>query len=72
LVTAPMPGVLVEISVAEGAIVEAGAVLAVIESMKLFTDLKCPAAGRVARIAAAKGQTLAAGDLVLTIEPVAP
>jgi 3-methylcrotonyl-CoA carboxylase alpha subunit len=67
-VTAPMPGILVEITVAEGAMVEAGAIVAVIESMKLFTDIKCSAAGRIARIAVAKGQTLAAGDLVLMID----
>ena len=67
-VTAPMPGVLAEIKVAQGAAVEAGEIVAVLESMKLFMDLKSPAAGRVAGIAAVKGQTLAAGDLVMTIE----
>jgi 3-methylcrotonyl-CoA carboxylase alpha subunit len=67
-VIAPMPGILVEITVAEGAMVEAGAIVAVIESMKLFTDIKCSTAGRIARIVAAKRQTLAAGDLVLTVD----
>ena len=62
-VTAPMPGVLTEIRVAQGSTVEANEIVAVLESMKLFVDIKSPAAGRVARIAAAKGQTLAAGDL---------
>jgi 3-methylcrotonyl-CoA carboxylase alpha subunit len=70
-VTAPMPGVLAEIRVTQDSTVEAGEIVAVLESMKLFIDLKSPAAGRVARIAGAKGQTLAAGDLVMAIEPVA-
>ena len=70
-VTAPMPGVLAEIRVTQDSTVEAGEIVAVLESMKLFIDLKSPAAGRVARIAGAKGQTLAAGDLVMAIERVA-
>jgi 3-methylcrotonyl-CoA carboxylase alpha subunit len=69
-VTAPMPGVLAEIRVAEGSTVEANEIVAVLESMKLFVDLKSPAAGRVAQLAAAKGQTLSAGDLVIAIEPI--
>jgi 3-methylcrotonyl-CoA carboxylase alpha subunit len=70
-VTAPMPGVLTEIRVAQGSTVEANEIVAVLESMKLFVDIKSPAAGRVAEVVAAKGQTLAAGDLVIAIEPVA-
>jgi 3-methylcrotonyl-CoA carboxylase alpha subunit len=70
-VTAPMPGVLAEIRVAQGSTVEVDEIVAVLESMKLFVDLKSPAAGRVAEVAAAKGQTLAAGDLVIAIEPIA-
>jgi 3-methylcrotonyl-CoA carboxylase alpha subunit len=70
-VTAPMPGVLTEIRVTQDSTVEVGEIVAVLESMKLFIDLKSPAAGRVAHIAGAKGQTLAAGDLVMAIEPVA-
>jgi 3-methylcrotonyl-CoA carboxylase alpha subunit len=70
IVASPMPGVLVELRVTPGAIVEAGTIVAVIESMKLFTDLKSLAAGRIARIAAVKGQTIAAGELILTIEAI--
>jgi biotin carboxyl carrier protein len=66
-----MPGVLAEIRVAQGSTVEVDEIVAVLESMKLFVDLKSPAAGRVAEVAAAKGQTLAAGDLVIAIEPIA-
>ncbi len=51
-ILAPMPGLVADIMVAVGDDVSAGQTLAVLESMKLFTDLKAPAAGRVARIAA--------------------
>ena len=70
-VTAPMPGVVAEIRVAQGSTVAAGEIVAVLESMKLFIDLKSPAAGRIASISVAKGQSLAAGELVMTLEPVA-
>jgi 3-methylcrotonyl-CoA carboxylase alpha subunit len=70
-VVASMPGVLAEIKVAQGATVAFGEIVAVVESMKLFIDLRSPVAGRVASIVAAHGQTLAAGDLVMAIEPVA-
>ncbi len=69
-IVAPMPGMLAEIRVSLGAAVEAGEVIAVLESMKLFMDLRSPAAGRIVRIAFSEGQTLAAGDLIVAIEPI--
>lgn len=36
--------------------------------MKLFTDLKATSAGRVARVAAASGETVAANALIISIE----
>ncbi|MBN8985982.1 MAG: biotin/lipoyl-binding protein, partial [Rhizobiales bacterium] len=40
-----------------------------LESMKLFTDLKAVCAGQVTRVAADKGKTVRAGQLIVSIEP---
>ncbi|MBN9002285.1 MAG: hypothetical protein J0H75_09550, partial [Rhizobiales bacterium] len=68
-VTAMMPGLLADVMVAEGDAVEAGQTVAVLESMKLFTDLKAVCAGQVTRVAADKGKTVRAGQLIVSIEP---
>ena len=68
-VRATMPGTIAAIHVREGDSVAAGQVVAVLESMKLFMDLKSPAAGTVTRIAARQGATAAAGELLIAIEP---
>jgi acetyl/propionyl-CoA carboxylase alpha subunit len=68
-VRAGMPGTLVSLHVAEGDSVEAGQIVAVLESMKLFIELKSPATGTVARIAAKAGATVAAGDVLIAIAP---
>jgi len=71
-VRAGMPGTLVSLHVAEGDTVSAGQVVAVLESMKLFMELKSPASGMVIRLSAKPGATVAAGDLLVAIEPTAP
>jgi 3-methylcrotonyl-CoA carboxylase alpha subunit len=68
-VVAPMPGLVAQLAVAVGDRVEAGQTVAVLESMKLFTDLKAGVAGRVAAIGAEPGKTVPAGALLVAIEP---
>jgi 3-methylcrotonyl-CoA carboxylase alpha subunit len=68
-VTAPMPGVVAELKVAEGDRVETGQVVVVLESMKLFTSLKVDVSGRVAEIACRPGDTVSAGKRLVLIEP---
>jgi len=66
---AAMPGTVAAIHVAEGDAVNMGQVLVVLESMKLFMELKSPAGGRVAKIAARAGATVSAGEMLIVIEP---
>jgi 3-methylcrotonyl-CoA carboxylase alpha subunit len=66
---AAMPGTVAELRVGEGDAVEAGQVVAVLESMKLFMELKAPAGGVARTIAIRPGATVAAGDLLLEIAP---
>ncbi|CAM5189914.1 hypothetical protein ARD30_15600 [Bosea thiooxidans] len=68
-IRATMPGTVAAIHVGEGDSVAAGQVVAVLESMKLFMELKSPAAGTVARIATRPGATAAAGELLIAITP---
>lgn len=67
-VTAPMPGRVVRLLVAEGQAVAAGQGLAVVEAMKMQNEIRSPKAGRVGRLSAAEGQTVAAGQALLVIE----
>ena len=68
-VLAPMPGVVAEVKVSVGDCVEAGQVLVVLESMKLFTSLSAEVAGIVSEIACKPGETVPAGKRLALIEP---
>ncbi|MDR6873686.1 acetyl/propionyl-CoA carboxylase alpha subunit [Bosea sp. BE125] len=65
---ASMPGTVVSLHVAEGDSVEAGQIVAVLESMKLFMELKSPASGTVRRLGIRAGATVAAGDMLIAVE----
>jgi geranyl-CoA carboxylase alpha subunit len=67
-VVAPMPGLVVSVLVETGQSVEVGAPLAVLEAMKMQHTLKAATRGTVTEIRIAKGQQLAAGALIVTIE----
>jgi biotin carboxyl carrier protein len=67
-VTAPMPGKIVRLLVAEGDEVEAGQGLLVVEAMKMQNEMKAPKAGRVVALTAREGATVAAGDVLAAIE----
>ena len=70
-VPAPMAARLVQWSVLPGAVVQAGAELAILESMKMEHVLSAPYAGRVNALTAAQGASLVQGQTVLVLEPVA-
>lgn len=66
-IAATMPGLIVEVRAQEGAEVEAGETLVVMESMKLLMDLKAAASGTVTAVNAAPGDTVDAGALILQL-----
>jgi acetyl/propionyl-CoA carboxylase alpha subunit len=70
-VLAPMPARLVQLSVAEGDVVAAGAELAVLEAMKMEHVLLAPYAGRVGALLALAGGYVAQGQPLLVLEAVA-
>jgi len=65
---APMPGVVVEVAVALGELVEEGALLVAIESMKLQTAFRAPRAARVLEVAYAVGQSFEKGAVLVRLE----
>jgi acetyl-CoA/propionyl-CoA carboxylase, biotin carboxylase, biotin carboxyl carrier protein len=67
--TAPMPGRVIAVRVAEGARVARNAVVVVMEAMKMEHTVVAPIEGRVVRLAAVEGQQVARGDPLAEIEP---
>ena len=66
---APMPGVVVSVSVAPGDTVKEGAPMLVIESMKLETTVTAPRDGIVAELPFATGDSFGGKDVLLRLEP---
>jgi acetyl/propionyl-CoA carboxylase alpha subunit/acetyl-CoA carboxylase carboxyltransferase component len=68
-VGASIQGVVVDLPVAEGAVVRTGQTVAVLEAMKMQHLIEAPAGGVVRMLAATLGEVLSPGQPVLFIEP---
>jgi acetyl-CoA/propionyl-CoA carboxylase biotin carboxyl carrier protein len=66
-VTSPMQGGVLEVEVAEGDVVAAGQVIAIIEAMKMENEITAPRAGVVADLQVAAGQTVTVGQAICRI-----
>ena len=67
-VLAPLPGVIVAVSVQPGAEVAVGQELCVLEAMKMKNAIRAPRAGRVAAVHVAVGQTVKHRDVLIKFE----
>jgi acetyl-CoA/propionyl-CoA carboxylase biotin carboxyl carrier protein len=67
-VTSPMQGTIVKIAVAEGDTVEEGAVIVVMEAMKMEQPLKAHKAGTVTGLSAEIGATVANGAVICELK----
>lgn len=65
--TAPMPGLIVSVPVAEGQPVELGQNLVILESMKMQNELKAPRAGTVSRVRVGPGDNVNQNQILLTL-----
>jgi propionyl-CoA carboxylase alpha chain len=68
LVLSPMPGLLTAINVEAGQEVKAGEPLVVVEAMKMENVLRAERDGRVARLRAKPGDSLAVDQIILELE----
>lgn len=68
--TAPMPGKINKVAVADGDPVTAGQVVLVMEAMKMEYTLKAQVAGRVTSVPCRVGDQVALGQTLVKIEPV--
>jgi biotin carboxyl carrier protein len=72
-IRAPLPGLLVEMRVRDGELVQERGVVAVLESMKMNLELRSPRCGLVQEILVPPGQRIAQDDVLVIIDPrVAP
>jgi acetyl-CoA carboxylase carboxyltransferase component len=69
-VRSPLQGTIVSLEVAPGDVVGAGAVLLLVESMKMHHDVVAADAGRVGEILVAVGAAVMPGDALVRLEPV--
>lgn len=66
---APMPGLIVQLPVAEGDAVAAGDRVAVIEAMKMENELRAAADARVAKVLASPGQAVEKDQVLVEFGP---
>jgi biotin carboxyl carrier protein len=66
--TAPMPGKVVRLLLSEGASVEAGAGVLVVEAMKMQNEVKSPKKGTIRKILVREGAAVNAGDVLAVVE----
>jgi biotin carboxyl carrier protein len=64
---APMPGLIVSVAVEAGQAVEKGAVLVILESMKMQNELRSPRAGTVSRVKVKSGETVEQRQTLVSI-----
>ena len=67
-IRAQMPGKIIKLLVAAGAIVQAGQGVIVVEAMKMQNEMKSPKAGVVSRIRVEEGATVVAGEAMMVVE----
>jgi biotin carboxyl carrier protein len=67
-ILAPMPGIILEVSVSEGDEVKKGDFLCVLEAMKMENTLTAPRGGVIKSVNIAKGETVDKGMLLIELE----
>lgn len=66
---ASMPGLVLDVCVAEGDRVERGQTLVLLEAMKMELRISAPCAGQISHIHCATGQVVERGQILVELEP---
>jgi acetyl-CoA/propionyl-CoA carboxylase biotin carboxyl carrier protein len=64
----PLQGTVLKVNVEKGAQVEAGALICVIEAMKMENEITAPGAGTVEELGVSEGASIASGDTIAVIK----
>jgi acetyl-CoA/propionyl-CoA carboxylase, biotin carboxylase, biotin carboxyl carrier protein len=67
-VVSPMQGTVLSVAVAEGDEVESGAVICIVEAMKMENEVRAHRDGVVAELSVAAGQPVASGQVICRLE----
>ena len=67
-VKSPIPGMVIDIKVAPGQNVKKGAVLLILEAMKMENEIAAPADGVVTQVLVAKGASVVTDDILILIQ----
>ncbi|MBN2727186.1 biotin/lipoyl-binding protein [Candidatus Mcinerneyibacteriota bacterium] len=67
-VTAPLPGLILEILVKEGDMVKAGQDVLIMEAMKMENEVQSPQEGTVKEIKVRRGDSVYEGDILIVLE----
>lgn len=63
----PMPGVIVDVKVKVGDVVKEGDLVAILEAMKMETEIFSPKSGTVTAVNVSKGSQVELGDALITL-----
>lgn len=66
-IKAPMPGKILEILVKPGDTVKRGAVLLILEAMKMKNEIVAPHDGKISEVSVSAGATVSTGDVMLVL-----
>jgi biotin carboxyl carrier protein len=69
-IKAPMPGLVLEISVADGQTVHAGDKILILEAMKMENSIVIPASAVIRKVLVTKGQAVDYGQVLVELGPV--
>jgi biotin carboxyl carrier protein len=66
--TAPLPGVVIELFVKAGNVIEAGQVIVIIEAMKMKNSIRSTRAGKISEVLISVNQTVAHKQILVKFE----
>lgn len=68
VVTAPMPGTIIEIKKQEGAEVRRGEIILILEAMKMENEIAAPSDGTLIKVTHSVGDTVAGGEILFEVK----
>lgn len=72
ILRAPMPGLIIDVPVANGSQVEQGDILVVLESMKMQNELRSPVSGTVTAVKTVKGDSVELKQVLMQVSRQQP